>query len=90
MTKSYAEDVLKYMLDNGSITSMDAIREFGCTRLSAVIYLLRQEGYTIVSQRASFKNRHGHTGAYAVYILTKGKKYGRKESSKSNKNRSKK
>jgi len=72
-TKNYAEDVLKYMLDNGSITSMEAITNFGCTRLSAVIYTLRQEGHKIVSQRVKFKNRHGNIGMYSVYRLIKGK-----------------
>lgn len=69
-TKTYAEDVLQYMLDNGSITSMEAIMGFGCTRLSAVIYLLRQEGYKIVSERVSFKNKHGRYSSFCRYKLT--------------------
>lgn len=69
MTKSYTEDVLKFMKKNGSISSMEAITNFGCTRLSAVIYMLRQEGHKIVSERIKFKNRHGNTGNYAKYIL---------------------
>ncbi len=36
--------VLKYLISNGSITSWEAI-EFGCTRLSAVIWVLKNRGY---------------------------------------------
>jgi len=73
-TKSYDEDVLQYILDNGSITSMEAIINFGCTRLSAAIYRLRQLGYKIVSERETFKNKHGHTGSFCRYKLTGVKK----------------
>lgn len=68
-TNSYADDVLKHLKENGSISSMEAISNYGCTRLSAVIYCLRQEGYKIVSERIKFKNRHGHTSNYVEYKL---------------------
>lgn len=39
--------VLQHLKENGSITSWDAITLFGATRLSAIIYLLRKQGYNI-------------------------------------------
>lgn len=67
--KSQTEDILKYMREEGSITSMDAIREFGATRLSAIIFSLREQGYDIETQMEVGKNRYGRTMEYARYIL---------------------
>lgn len=41
------ERVLKYILDFGSISTCEAIKDLGCTRLSAYIYMLKKEGYDI-------------------------------------------
>lgn len=59
--------VLKYMYDTGSITSLDAIREFGITRLAAVIKDLRDLGYNINSKMEASKNRYNETVHYARY-----------------------
>lgn len=63
--------VLKYLQDYNSITSWKAIKEFGVTRLSAVIYNLRQDGYEITSSFKTGKNRYGDYVSYAVYTLQK-------------------
>lgn len=67
--KSQTEDILKYMREEGSITSMDAIREFGATRLSAIIFNLRERGYDIETQIEVSKNRYGRNVEFARYIL---------------------
>lgn len=67
--KSQTEDVLRFMREEGSITSMDAIREFGATRLSAIIFSLREQGYDIETHMEVGKNRYGHTVEYARYVL---------------------
>ena len=62
--------VLQYMKENGSITSWEAIREFGATRLSAIIYNLRyKEGLNIISKNVNDKNRYGDPVSYARYYL---------------------
>ena len=67
---THKDRVLKYMQDYGSITSLDAIREFGNTRLSASIWLLRHEDeIEIDSIFESCKNRYGETVSYARYYL---------------------
>lgn len=67
---THKDRVLKYMQDFGSITSLDAIREFGNTRLSASIWLLRHEDeIEIDSIFESTKNRYGETASYARYYL---------------------
>ena len=59
--------VLKYMYDTGSITSLDAIREFGITRLAAVIKNLRDLGYNIETHTETSKNRYSEPVHYARY-----------------------
>lgn len=60
--------VLQYLKKNKSITSLEAIKEFGATRLSAIIYNLRKE-HNITTQYETSKNRYGDSVSYARYIL---------------------
>ena len=66
---THKDRVLQYLRDVGSITSLDAIREFGNTRLSASIWLLRNEGYNINTTFETNKNRYGEKVSYARYYL---------------------
>tara|TARA_B100001989_G_scaffold35365_1_gene20980 strand:+ start:157 stop:423 length:267 start_codon:yes stop_codon:yes gene_type:complete len=45
------QQVLKTLIEQKTITSWEAIQKFRCTRLSAVIYNLRQDGYDIRTHR---------------------------------------
>ena len=70
MRTTHKERVLKYIQDFGSITSLDAFRDLGNTRLSASIWLLRHEdGLNIDSISESSKNRYGDTVSYYRYYL---------------------
>ncbi len=67
---THKDRVLQYIEDFGSITSLDAIREFGNTRLSASIWLLRHEdGYLIDNIFETSKNRYNELVSYARYYL---------------------
>jgi hypothetical protein len=67
---SLQDRVLNYLKENGSITSWEAIREFGATRLSAIIYNLRyKEGLNIITKNINDKNRYGDPVSYARYYL---------------------
>jgi hypothetical protein len=48
---SKSSRVLEHLEKFGSITSWEAIENYGATRLSAIIYNLRDEGYEIISER---------------------------------------
>ena len=61
--------VLQYMKENGSITSLDAIRELGNTRLAATIHILRNSGHDIDSNMVSRKNRFGEDCTVAKYTF---------------------
>lgn len=60
------ERVLQHLKDNGSITSWQAIKHYGCTRLSDVIYRLK-EGYNIETETMNSKNRYGDKVHFAKY-----------------------
>lgn len=61
--------ILAYMRKHGSITAMDAVREFGCMRLAARISDLRWDGYNIETELEVGKNRQGDSVRYARYYL---------------------
>lgn len=64
--------ILKHLEENGSITSWEAIKEYGATRLSAIIYNLRNTyDLNIVTETISFVDRYGTPSDYAKYILVK-------------------
>ena len=63
------ERVLRYLREEGSITSWRAIAEFGLTRLSSTIHRLRKSGYPIETEMATGKNRYNETIVYAKYTL---------------------
>jgi len=45
---SQRQQVLNHLREHGFITPLDALRRYGCFRLSARIYELRSQGYPIV------------------------------------------
>ena len=70
MRTTHKDRVLEYIRDFGSITSLDAFRDLGVTRLSASIWLLRhQDGLNILSKNETSKNRYGDKVTYARYYL---------------------
>lgn len=66
--------VLDYIRDFGSITSMDAFRDLGITRLAAVVCRLRREGHDIHKEREHALNRYGQNVRYARYSFGKDEK----------------
>lgn len=60
---SQREMCIRYLLDYGSITPLEALEAFGCFRLSAVIFDLRHEGYNIRTDINDGKKK------YAIYVL---------------------
>ena len=61
--------IIGYMKHIGSITSQDAFREFGITRLSARIKELRELGYKIDTIMVDGFNRYGEPVRYGKYVL---------------------
>lgn len=67
--RSQTGDVLAHLIEHGSITSIEAIQKYGCTRLSARIYDYRALGYEIEADSMTTKNRYGNPVTVAVYRL---------------------
>ena len=63
------ELVLRHLQDFGSITSMEAFSDYGITRLSDVVFRLRNEGFKIKTNDETRKNRYGTPTTYARYTL---------------------
>ena len=69
MKKSQCERILNYIEENGSITQMDALREFGCMRLASRISDIKRQGIPVKRIMETSKNRYGESISYARYSL---------------------
>lgn len=56
--------VLDHLMNKGDITPIDALNYYGCFRLAAVIFELREDGYAIDTNMVT---RNGKT--FASYSL---------------------
>ena len=66
---SKTQKVIEHLLKKGSITSWDAIKLYGATRLSAIIFNLRDRGYMIDSVHLDDADRNGNASRYVNYVL---------------------
>ncbi|QDP61339.1 MAG: hypothetical protein Unbinned3904contig1002_21 [Prokaryotic dsDNA virus sp.] len=68
--KSQSDAVLWHLKMYGHITSYEAIKEYGATRLSGIIFNHRKNGYRIDSIPIHRKTRFGKTVTLAKYVYT--------------------
>lgn len=61
-------EVLRHLKEHGSITSMEAWKLFGATRLSAIIFNLRRRGHVIDTTSEAGIDKYGHAVNYARYV----------------------
>lgn len=61
--------VLEWLQTHASISSMEAIKQFGATRLSAIIFKLRKKGYNIETVKCEGTDRFGNRMQFARYYL---------------------
>ena len=55
--QTHATRLLEYLKTYGSITSLEAIRDLGNTRLSATIFVLKDEGHDIITEDSKVATR---------------------------------
>ena len=60
MKETHLTRTLDYLHQFGSITSLDAFRDLGNSRLSSTIFLLRKKGHDIVSDTVDVPTRWLH------------------------------
>jgi len=63
------EAVLRHLLDNGGITSLEAMERYGIMRLGARIYDLKKQGYPIKTYLRVGKSQNGESMVYAEYRM---------------------
>ena len=63
------ERIMRHLEDYGSITSLEAIKEYGIMRLALRITDLKRKGHRITSETVSGINRYGETTYYKKYRL---------------------
>lgn len=61
--------IIEYMKSHNGISSQDAFRELGITRLSARIKELREFGYNISTIMVYGRNRYGEPVRFGLYKL---------------------
>jgi len=63
------DKILAYIREHGSITPLDALREFGCMRLASRMSDLKGRGYNVKSVMETSKNKNGESVSYARYTI---------------------
>lgn len=72
MSRVTKQSLIKaHLISKGSITSLEAIREYSATRLSHHIYVLRQQGMQIDTLPIEHIDKYGNKTIYGKYILKK-------------------
>lgn len=62
-------DILNHMLTGARITSLDAIKLFGCTRLSGRVYDIEKMGYKVERRMIDVPTRNGKTTKVCEYWI---------------------
>lgn len=66
------ERIIRHLRDHGSISSLEAMQEYGVMRLASRISDLKKSGIPIRREMVSGKNRYGEATSYARYSIDKG------------------
>jgi hypothetical protein len=61
--------VLKHFENHEALTSKEAFEKYGITRISGVIFALRDKGYNITTTMVEGTTRYGTRSSYAEYRL---------------------
>ena len=69
MKLNQKEKVMRHLNNYGSITPLDAFRDYGIMRLAAVIFNLKEDGNDIDSEMISSSNRFGEKVSFSEYKL---------------------
>jgi hypothetical protein len=70
-TLTQKDRILRHLKDRETITSLEAMTEYGIMRLTSRICELKNEGYRIRSEFVSSKNRYDEPVSFSKYSLIK-------------------
>ena len=63
------DKIVRHLREYGSISSLEAITEYGILRLASRVSDLKRRGYNIVGETKTGKNRYGEKTSFKVYKL---------------------
>ena len=63
------DKIVRHLREYGSISSLEAITEYGILRLASRVSDLKRRGYNIVGETKTGKNRYGEKTSFKVYRL---------------------
>lgn len=69
MKETQCDKILRHMKDYGTISSLEAITEYGILRLASRISDLKKRGHKITSTTGCALNRYGEVTHFSVYKL---------------------
>lgn len=69
MKMTQCQRIIDYMRQFGSISTIEAFNDLGVARLASRIHDLKAQGYHIVSEMGTAKNRYGETVHFKIYKL---------------------
>ena len=72
MKETQCNKIMAHIKEHGSITSLDAMNEYGIMRLASRINDLRRRGIPIAAETVTGENRDGRTVRYSRYKLLEG------------------
>ncbi len=65
--KTKIQEILEHLQTHKKITSWEAIQLYRVTRISAVIFTLKESGFLIETETVKSKDNNGNAVNYAVY-----------------------
>ena len=68
-TLTQKQRIIRHLKDKGSITALEAMKEYGIMRLTSRVCELKDEGYNIRSEFVSSKNRYNESVSFSKYSL---------------------
>ena len=67
------ERIFRHLQDYGSITSLEAMQEYGIMRLASRISDMKKAGVAIRSETVTGENRYGEKTSFSRYFLNEGR-----------------
>lgn len=66
---SQLDQILAVLESGGTLTALDALEGFGCSRLASRITDLKRKGYPVASRMVTRRNRYGRLCRVAEYYM---------------------
>lgn len=66
---SQIDQILAVLGSGGTLTALDALEDFGCSRLASRITDIKRRGYPVASRMVQRRNRYGRLCRVAEYNM---------------------